>query len=186
MVDKSPRSPLCSPFPARTQPFFFSSVVMSPLSPPALSHLSLPPPGLLLARTLDPSMESPVLAAYAYKLMLFFIPSSGGKNSVVMGILSHHGPWAALVVRPYPALARPFSRPLSRPYLGPYLGPWAALVVHPYPALAIYISRPISRPLLRPLSRPLSLHSTCVFSPYPFFQPIDPLSPSPRVALLLR
>ena len=31
--------------------------------------------GLLFARTLDPSMESPVPAAYAYKLMLFFIPS---------------------------------------------------------------------------------------------------------------
>jgi Na+/glutamate symporter len=31
--------------------------------------------GLLFARTLDPALESPVPAAYAYKLMLFFIPS---------------------------------------------------------------------------------------------------------------
>lgn len=42
-------------------------------------------------------MESPVPAAYAYKLMLFFIPSSGGKNSVVSIVLTRHGPWTALV-----------------------------------------------------------------------------------------
>ena len=51
--------------------------------------------GLLFARTLDPAMESPVPAAYAYKLMLFFIPSSGGKNSAISGILAHHGSWVA-------------------------------------------------------------------------------------------
>jgi hypothetical protein len=53
--------------------------------------------GLLFARTLDPAMESPVPAAYAYKLMLFFIPSSGGKNSVVSIVLARHGPWTALM-----------------------------------------------------------------------------------------
>jgi hypothetical protein len=42
-------------------------------------------------------MESPVPAAYAYKLMLFFIPSSGGKNSVVSIVLARHGPWTALM-----------------------------------------------------------------------------------------
>jgi len=54
--------------------------------------------GLLFARTLDPSMESPVPAAYAYKLMLFFIPSSGAKNTIVVSLMLSHGPWAALVV----------------------------------------------------------------------------------------
>ena len=54
--------------------------------------------GLLFVRTLDPAMESPVPAAYAYKLMLFFIPSSGGKNTIVVTMVTHHGPWAALVV----------------------------------------------------------------------------------------
>ena len=52
--------------------------------------------GLLFARTLDPAMESPVPAAYAYKLLLFFIPSSGGKNAAISGILAHHGSWVAL------------------------------------------------------------------------------------------
>lgn len=54
--------------------------------------------GLLFARTLDPAMESPVPAAYAYKLMLFFIPSSGGKNTIIVSIISAHGPLAALIV----------------------------------------------------------------------------------------
>lgn len=54
--------------------------------------------GLLFARTLDPSMESPVPAAYAYKLMLFFIPSSGAKNTIVVSLMLSHGPWAALSV----------------------------------------------------------------------------------------
>ena len=54
--------------------------------------------GLLFARTLDPSMESPVPAAYAYKLMLFFVPSSGAKNTIVVSLMLSHGPWAALLV----------------------------------------------------------------------------------------
>jgi hypothetical protein len=36
-------------------------------------------------------MESPVPAAYAYKLMLFFIPSSGAKNTIVVSLLLSHG-----------------------------------------------------------------------------------------------
>lgn len=43
-------------------------------------------------------MESPVPAAYAYKLMLFFIPASGGKNSIVVLMTTHHGPVTAFVV----------------------------------------------------------------------------------------
>lgn len=42
-------------------------------------------------------MESPVPAAYAYKLMLFFIPSTGGKNAAISIILSRHGSWVALI-----------------------------------------------------------------------------------------
>lgn len=51
--------------------------------------------GLLFARTLDPTMESPVPAAYAYKLLLFFIPSSGAKQTIVSSTLASSGPWAA-------------------------------------------------------------------------------------------
>eukprot|EP00601_Ochromonadales_sp_CCMP2298_P030629 CAMPEP_0173332564 /NCGR_PEP_ID=MMETSP1144-20121109/4420_1 /TAXON_ID=483371 /ORGANISM="non described non described, Strain CCMP2298" /LENGTH=516 /DNA_ID=CAMNT_0014277457 /DNA_START=53 /DNA_END=1600 /DNA_ORIENTATION=- len=54
--------------------------------------------GLLFARTLDPSMESPVPAAYAYKLILFFIPSSGAKQTIVITTLAKHGPWAAFLI----------------------------------------------------------------------------------------
>ena len=54
--------------------------------------------GLLLARTMDPMMETPVPAAYAYKLMLFFIPSSGGKNTVVVTLVDSYGPWLALLI----------------------------------------------------------------------------------------
>eukprot|EP01032_Pedospumella_encystans_P008275 gene8275-9841_t len=51
--------------------------------------------GLLFVRTLDPSMESPVPAAYAYKLLLFFIPSSGAKQTIVSTTIRTHGVWAA-------------------------------------------------------------------------------------------
>jgi hypothetical protein len=54
--------------------------------------------GLLFARTLDPNMESPVPAAYAAKLMLFFVPTSGAKANIVYTITSLRGPAAALLV----------------------------------------------------------------------------------------
>jgi hypothetical protein len=43
--------------------------------------------GLLFARMLDPAMCSPVPAAYAYKLMLFFIPSSHTKVTILSKLL---------------------------------------------------------------------------------------------------
>lgn len=54
--------------------------------------------GLLIARTMDPMMATPVPAAYAYKLMLFFIPSSGGKNSIIITLVDGYGPWLALLI----------------------------------------------------------------------------------------
>ena len=48
--------------------------------------------GLLFVRTLDPLLESPVPYAYAYKLLLFFIPSSGEKHTIVVSIVESHGP----------------------------------------------------------------------------------------------
>jgi hypothetical protein len=65
------------------------------LSADALGHCYT---GLLFARTLDPAMESPVPAAYAYKLMLFFVPASGGKNSIVVLLTTSSGPLTAFVV----------------------------------------------------------------------------------------
>ena len=40
--------------------------------------------GLLFARVLDPSLLSPVPAAFAAELMLFFIPSSAGECVCVL------------------------------------------------------------------------------------------------------
>lgn len=55
--------------------------------------------GLLFARTLDPSMNTPVPFSYLCKLMLFTIfPSSGSKNTIVVTLVDHHGPWVALLV----------------------------------------------------------------------------------------
>lgn len=54
--------------------------------------------GLLFARTLDPTLETPAPTAYAYKLMIFFIPSSGGKNNIVVSIVDSHGCFVALLV----------------------------------------------------------------------------------------
>jgi hypothetical protein len=41
--------------------------------------------GLLTVRAVDPGLRTPVPLAYAYKMMLFFIPASGGKNAIVVG-----------------------------------------------------------------------------------------------------
>ena len=65
------------------------------LSGEALGHCYM---GLLFARTMDPAMESPVPAAYAAKLLCFFIPSSGSKNSIVVNLVKNHGPYAALFI----------------------------------------------------------------------------------------
>mmetsp|Transcript_37893 Transcript_37893/g.38579 ORF Transcript_37893/g.38579 Transcript_37893/m.38579 type:complete len:787 (-) Transcript_37893:26-2386(-) len=65
------------------------------LSGNALGHSFM---GLLFARTLDPTLETPAPIAYAYKLMIFFIPSSGGKNNIVVSIVDVHGIWVALLV----------------------------------------------------------------------------------------
>eukprot|EP01041_Mallomonas_annulata_P000361 gene361-661_t len=65
------------------------------LSGNALGHSFM---GLLFARTLDPALETPAPIAYAYKLMIFFIPSSGGKNNIVVSIVDSHGVWIALIV----------------------------------------------------------------------------------------
>jgi hypothetical protein len=35
--------------------------------------------GLLLARALDPQLTTPVPLAFTYKLLVFFVPGSGGK-----------------------------------------------------------------------------------------------------------
>jgi hypothetical protein len=68
------------------------------LSGDCLGHSYL---GLLFARTLDPTMDTPVPAAYLFKLMLFFIPSTGEKvrdqshpthyHIVTITIFSVHG-----------------------------------------------------------------------------------------------
>lgn len=51
--------------------------------------------GLLLARALDPQLTTPVPLAFTYKLLVFFVPGSGGK--VRLGaFLSIHGGAAEL------------------------------------------------------------------------------------------
>lgn len=47
--------------------------------------------GLLTLRALDPRLATPVPLAYAYKMMLFFVPASGGKNSLVVAAIDKLG-----------------------------------------------------------------------------------------------
>ena len=54
--------------------------------------------GLLFARLMDPSLNSPVPAAFAAKLLLFFIPSSAAKNKIVGKFLQKHGIWITLAI----------------------------------------------------------------------------------------
>ncbi|RYG69367.1 hypothetical protein EON64_02865 [archaeon] len=54
--------------------------------------------GLLFVRVLDPGMESPVPAAFAAKLMLFFIPTSGAKTAIVEGLVRKGGIGITLTV----------------------------------------------------------------------------------------
>ena len=53
--------------------------------------------GLLFARVVDPQLLSPVPAAFAAKLMLFFIPSSAAKNKIVFKFIHSYGLFLALV-----------------------------------------------------------------------------------------
>lgn len=54
--------------------------------------------GLLLARTLDPHLLTPVPVAYAYKLMLFIIPSTAVKNSIIIKLVDDYGLLVAIFV----------------------------------------------------------------------------------------
>jgi len=54
--------------------------------------------GLVFVRTLDHQMESPVPLAYAYKLLLFFIPSTGAKQTIIAHVMESHSPWLAFLI----------------------------------------------------------------------------------------
>ena len=57
--------------------------------------------GLFMARVLDPTLASPVAAAFASNLMLFFIPGTTAKNKVIVKLLSSYqrgGPLLAFSV----------------------------------------------------------------------------------------
>lgn len=73
--------------------FYFERAVV--LSADAMGH---PAMGLLFARTLDPEMSTPVPVAYICKLAMFVVPSSGGKNTIVISLVDRHGPLVALVI----------------------------------------------------------------------------------------
>ena len=47
--------------------------------------------GLLFARLMDPTLQSPVPAAFGAKLLLFFVPSSAAKNKIVTKFLEDFG-----------------------------------------------------------------------------------------------
>ena len=63
------------------------------LSADAMGHSFM---GLLVARALDPAMITPVPAAYAYKLMILFIPSTGSKNTIVVTLIDSQGEYMVL------------------------------------------------------------------------------------------
>jgi hypothetical protein len=73
--------------------FYFERAVV--LSADAMGH---PAMGLLFARTLDPEMSTPVPVAYICKLAMFVVPSSGGKNTIVISLVDRHGPMVALII----------------------------------------------------------------------------------------
>lgn len=54
--------------------------------------------GLLMARTLDPYLLSPVPVAFVSKLMLIFIPSTTIKNSILVNLVENQSHWLALVI----------------------------------------------------------------------------------------
>ena len=73
--------------------FYFERAVV--LTADAMGH---PAMGLLFARTLDPEMSTPVPVAYICKLAMFIVPSSGGKNTIVISLVDRHGPVFTLVI----------------------------------------------------------------------------------------
>lgn len=55
--------------------------------------------GLFMARVLDPTLASPVVAAYSSSMLLFFVPGTTAKNKVVIKLLSYYkSPLLAFVV----------------------------------------------------------------------------------------
>ncbi len=54
--------------------------------------------GLLFARLMDPSLKSPVPAAFGASLLLFFIPDSAAKNKIVLKFLSGYGLSVAFLI----------------------------------------------------------------------------------------
>jgi hypothetical protein len=56
----------------------------------ALGHSFM---GLLMVRTCDPNLRTPVPLAYAYKLLLSIIPGTESKNMIVISLLAAHGEW---------------------------------------------------------------------------------------------
>lgn len=72
--------------------------------------------GLLFARCLDPTMETPVPAAFAYKLMFIFLPTSAGKNSLIFSMVNLFGlAWAfiicVLIMAVWYAIFKKYYRP---------------------------------------------------------------------------
>lgn len=65
------------------------------LSADALGHAYS---GLFVIRVLDSDCITPIATVYAYKLLLFFIPSSGEKNNIVVLLLQRSGPLLAFLV----------------------------------------------------------------------------------------
>ncbi|CAM9401537.1 unnamed protein product, partial [Hapterophycus canaliculatus] len=54
--------------------------------------------GLLLLRSMDCRLQTPVPLAYAYKTMMFFVPASGSKNAIVVAMVDVMGVWEAFLV----------------------------------------------------------------------------------------
>ncbi|CAM9266743.1 unnamed protein product, partial [Phaeothamnion confervicola] len=54
--------------------------------------------GLLLVRAMDPRLETPVPLAMAYKMMIFFVPASGGKNAIIIAMVETLGLWEAVAL----------------------------------------------------------------------------------------
>ncbi len=65
------------------------------LSADALGHSYT---GLFFLRILDPKCDTPIVTAYAFKLMLFFIPSSREKNHIVICLLDNYHPILAITI----------------------------------------------------------------------------------------
>jgi hypothetical protein len=74
--------------------YWFSRAVI--LSAASLGHSNM---ALLCCRMLDPYLLSPVPVAFAYKLMLIFIPGASVKNTILIQLVERfEGPFIALIV----------------------------------------------------------------------------------------